>query len=465
MDMSIVQEIEVIDRKHELIIHGSLWRAIWEVSWPLFLNMVTISTVVIVEIWIAGRLGYETQAAVGFGFQIWNLMMMLATAMSAASTALVSRFWGAGDREQAIEAARQSLLLAMIGGILTTLVGLLAAKPCLSLLGATTSVESLAWDYLKIELCSQIGWNLIWVGNSIFRAKGTTHVPMFTWFVLTTTLVTFDWLLCLYPFHCGIAGLAWSSVIASTLGGGLNLYKLSKSDIGECLLLKGHVSLEKCRQWGRRLLSIGLPACIQNLSWLAGNFFFLYVFAQTAHAAACQAAWTVGFRVEETFAFLPVNSLGMAVATIVGQNLGAKLPKRAIHAGWQVAGIGFIINAIVGCLMFVFAKDIACAMTPDDRLVIDYTSQYLRIMGMCVPFSALWAILFGAMQGAGYTRWTMWATTIAMLAIRLPLAWVLTVTMKLAPLGAWLAIALTMIFLGSLGVWEFYIGKWKYQTV
>ena len=139
--------------------------------------------------------------------------------------------------------------------------------------------------------------------------------------------------------------------------------------------------------------------------------------------------------------------------------------KRAIRAGWQVAGIGLVINTLVGCVMFVFAREISRAMTPDDQLVINYTTQYLKIIGMSEPFFALWAILFGAMQGAGYTRWTMWATTIAMLGIRLPLAWVLTVTMKLAPLGVWLAIAATMILLGLLGVREFYIGKWKYQTV
>src|SRR5277367_3123685 len=180
--MQVAQEIDKNNADYQVITMGSTWSAIWQVSWPLFLNMMTIALVCFSEIYIAGRLGYESQAAIGFSFQIWNLMMLLATAMSAASTALVSRFWGAGDREQAIEAARQSLLFAVLFGIATTVIGLLCARPILAGLGATETVKTLAWENLKIGLLAQIGWNIIWVGNSIFRAKGNTRVPMFTWF-------------------------------------------------------------------------------------------------------------------------------------------------------------------------------------------------------------------------------------------------------------------------------------------
>jgi Na+-driven multidrug efflux pump len=59
----------------------------------------------------------------------------------------------------------------------------------------------------------------------------------------------------------------------------------------------------------------------------------------------------------------------------------------------------------------------------------------------------------------------MWATTICMLAFRLPLAWVLTVQLHLVPNGAWIAMASTAVILGLLGIWQFRKGLWKYQKI
>jgi putative MATE family efflux protein len=463
--MQVVQETDKNSADYQVITMGSTWRAIWQVSWPLFLNMMTIALVCFSEIYIAGRLGYESQAAIGFTFQIWNLMMLLATAMSAASTALVSRFWGAGDREQAVEAARQSLLFAVLFGTCTTVIGLLLAEPILDALGATPTVKALALNNLRIGLLAQVGWNVVWIGNSIFRAKGNTRVPMFTWLFLMVVLIAMDWIFAIYPFHFGVTGLAWSGLIGSTMGACLNLYKLRRSDIGECLTLTGNLSIEKCRFWLARLLRIGLPACIQDVAWLVGNFFFLYIFGQTAHAAACQAAYSVGFRIEDIFGGMPIYALNMGAATIVGQNLGAQQPERAERAGWHIAGVGFSYDLIIGIALFVLARPIAAFMTPGDPLVIGYTTQYFQVVGIAQPFLAIWITLFGAMAGAGYTRWPMWATCLAMLAFRLPLAWFLTVNVGLVPSGVWIAMASTVVLLGIVSIVEFRRGRWKLQKV
>jgi putative MATE family efflux protein len=463
--MSLVQDPEKATSKFDLITEGPIGHAIWQVSWPLAINMLSIATTSFIEIWIAGRFGSDSQAAIGFGFQIWHLLMLLATAMSVAATALISRSWGAGDRAQAIEAARQSLLFAILSALTMLTLGLIVTRPILSLLGASPAVKQLAWDYLKILFFAQPGWNLIWIGNSIFRAQGHTKIPMFTWLFLTATMASLDCLFCLYPFHFGITGIATGSVIAATLGGCLNLFKLHRSELGDCVAFFKDNSLKNFMGWAVRLLKIGLPACIQDITWLSGTFFILFIFAQVDHASACQAAWAVGFRLEETFAVLPVIALHIGIGTIVGQNLGAGRPERAQAAGWKAAGVGFVINLFVGGSMFFWAKDIATAMTPNDQLVIDYTTQYLRIIGPTEPLTALWLILFGALQGAGYTRWPMWATAIAMLGFRLPLAWFLTTVMKIVPSGVWLAWAFTAIIVGLLAVNEFHVGKWKLQKV
>src|SRR5688572_19659739 len=66
-----------------VIIKGSTWAAIWHMSWPLFLNMVTIAIASFADLWVAGQLGSNAQAAIGMGGQIWFFMVLLAVALSA----------------------------------------------------------------------------------------------------------------------------------------------------------------------------------------------------------------------------------------------------------------------------------------------------------------------------------------------------------------------------------------------
>lgn len=462
--MSVVADDTKEQRADDVITRGTTWAAIWHMSWPLLLNMCTISVASFADVWVAGKLGSDTQAAIGICGQIGFFMIMLAVALSAGTTALVSRFWGAGDYKGAVEAARYSLIFAFIFGCVSSAIGLLVARPLVRMLGAAPDVEHQGWQYLKWDLLSHIPFTMLWVANSIFRAKGDARVPMITWILMTTLICALDVGLCLGPIKMGIAGIGLAWLIAGTVGVLFSLYVLARSELKEALNLKGSFEKEKSKEWLLRLLRIGIPACIQDLSWVGGNFLLLIILAHTKDPTSAQAAWGVGLRVEEMIGGMPIYALSMAVGTIVGQNLGAKQPERAVKAGWHVAAIGAGFNVVVATVLFFFAREIASMMSSDQK-VIAFTCDYLRVIGLCQPFVALWLILFGAMQGAGYTRWPMIASTLVLTLFRLPLAWHLSVTQNWGPTGTWVAVSISVFIVGMLAVWRFQSGVWKEQKV
>jgi putative MATE family efflux protein len=462
--MSVVADDTKEQRADDVITRGTTWAAIWHMSWPLLLNMCTISVASFADVWVAGKLGSDTQAAIGICGQIGFFMIMLAVALSAGTTALVSRFWGAGDYKGAVEAARYSLIFAFIFGCVSSAIGLLVARPLVRMLGAAPAVEHQGWQYLKWDLLSHIPFTMLWVANSIFRAKGDARVPMITWILMTTLICALDVGLCLGPIKMGIAGIGLAWLIAGTVGVLFSLYVLARSELKEALNLKGSFEKEKSKEWLLRLLRIGIPACIQDLSWVGGNFLLLIILAHTKDPTSAQAAWGVGLRVEEMIGGMPIYALSMAVGTIVGQNLGAKQPERAVKAGWHVAAIGAGFNVVVATVLFFFAREIASMMSSDQK-VIAFTCDYLRVIGLCQPFVALWLILFGAMQGAGYTRWPMIASTLVLTLFRLPLAWHLSVTQNWGPTGTWVAVSISVFIVGMLAVWRFQSGVWKEQKV
>lgn len=451
-------------RTDDVIIRGSTWAAIWHMSWPLLLNMGTISLASFADVWVAGRLGSDTQAAIGICGQIGFFMIMLAVALSAGTTALVSRFWGARDFEGATAAARHSLYFAFVFGVISAAIGLLVSRIFLRFLGASPQVEELGWAYLRIDLLSHVPFTVLWVANSIFRAKGNARVPMVTWGLMTLLIGSLDYFLCLGPPKLGIAGIGLAWLIAGTIGAALSLFLLSRSELKSCLDFRDAIKEGMPREWLERIMRIGLPACIQDVAWVGGNFLLLFILAHVANPTAAQAAWAVGLRLEEIAGGMPIYALSMAVGTIVGQNLGAEQPERAERAGWQVAILGALFNTLVAALLFFAALPIAKMMS-NDAAVIEFSRQYFMIVGLSQPFVALWLILYGAMQGAGYTKWPMWAATVVLIGFRLPAAWLLSVTMGWGPRGTWTALALSVLIIGLIAVWRFKTGVWKTQKV
>ena len=458
------KETELVKNQDDVIVSGSTWAAIWHMSWPGILQMLTISVASFVDVWVAGKLGSEVQAAIGIGGQIWFFMTLFAVALSAGTTALVSRFWGARDYNGAIEASRQSLVFSFLFGIVSCTVGLLVARPLYHFLGASARVESLGWDYLKFDLLSQVPFTILWVAHSIFRAKGNPRLPLVVWAIMTAMIVVMDTCFCLNPLHLGIGGIGLSWLVAGTVGMILDIILLRRTDMAECVNFMPILRHGLSKSWFLRLFHIGIPACVQDLAWIGGNFVLFEIFAQTPDPTSCQAAWAVGLRIEEMIAGLPIFALSMSIGTIVGQNLGAKQPTRAELAGWQCAGIAFAYNLVIGLSMFIFAVPLAQLMS-HDQMVTKYTCQYFQIVGLCEPFFALWIVLFGAMQGAGYTRWPMWISTLCLVTVRLPLAWFLTVRLGLGPLGCWIAVASSATLVGLLAAWRFKSGVWKRQNV
>ncbi len=453
-----------INAKDDVITRGSTWAAIWHMSWPLVVQMSAIAIASFADVWVAGKLGSDTQAAIGLCGQIWFFMLLVTIALSAGSTAIVSRYWGAGDVKTTIEASRQSILFAILFGTISGALGMFCGKPLLHAVGASPAVEQLGWDYLKVDMFSQLPFTVIWVAHSIFRAMGNARVPMMIWCMMTCLIFTLDFALCIHPFHFGIAGIGAAWLIAATVGMILNIVLLKQSPLGECVNFSKMIGEGLSKEWLMRLLRIGIPACIQDLAWVGGNFVLFLIFAQTKDPTSCQAAWAVGFRLEEIIACMPIYALSTAVANIVGQNLGAKQPDRAEKAGWQVAQVGACYSAVLGIVLFVFGGSIAAAMSSDPKVILP-TTQYLQITGVTQPLVALWLILFGAMSGAGYTKWPMWVTSTCLTLLRLPLAWALTVPFGFGPAGCWMGIAFSSCVIGTLAVWRFKTGVWKYQKI
>ena len=253
----------------------------------------------------------------------------------------------------------------------------------------------------------------------------------------------------------GIEGAAWATVVAhisGTLLVGLLLYKRKFKFrlIKELSLLKGYVQIMK----------IGLP-----IAALGAGFSIIYVFLtpiMTAYGDAPLAAVAIGHRIEGLSYFMAVG-LATAVATLVGQNVGARKfdrAKKAVHL--SILYVNIIL--VVFSLIFFFASKQIYSIFSDTADVIEIGSSYLMIMAIFQIFMG-WEIIFNqAFAGAGNSN-PAFVISFSLSLIRIPLAILFAQYFDWGSDGIWWAISISTFLKGIVLALWWRRGKWKSKAL
>ncbi|HEY9715364.1 MAG TPA: MATE family efflux transporter [Chroococcales cyanobacterium] len=444
------------------LVHGNLWRAIWVMSWPLLLTTICGSLVGLTDMYCAGTLGSAQQAAVGVSEQIIFMFMVFILSTAVGTTAIVSRAYGAGNLKEAQFSTAQSICFSVMMGLTLSAISLTFARYGVSILAKSPDVVAFGRSYLSIYTLFLIPLSVQAICNAAFRAIGKTKLTLLVVGSMTAINIAGDFLTVIanQPVPgLGIRGIAYSGVIASFFGAGLAIYLLSRSELKESLKLLFPLN----REMIMRVVRLGIPAAIQRMGWSLSVFALFFILNQCPNPTSALASWTIGMRVE-ALVFMPLMALSLSVSSIVGQNLGAKLPDRAIQAGWKVTWIGIWMMVVAGAGLFLLSGNLAHRMT-HDPVTVTYTQQYLQINSLAEPFLAVGMILSGALQGAGDTRTPMWISICSHWVIRMPVAWYLADRLHWGPSGAWTGMAVSIVIMAILAGWRFQSKAWLESKV
>jgi putative MATE family efflux protein len=444
-------------------IEGSIWKGIFRMSWPMLLIMLLNFLVGFTDIYVAGLLGPDVQAAVGFIEQLYFLLIILGNAISIGSVAIVSRAVGAGDQEEAKQASRQCLGFGLIIALVLMIAGLGIPRIIVAAAGFPREISEMAVVFLRIFSLS-LGFNyFLTISSAILRALGSPEKPLVSMSIFAALNLVLDFALVFgwFPFprlgYAGIAVATSASVIAATAINILFLRKLHWSSLFRKLFRLN-------RLFVRRLVSVTWPMALVMIAWNAGTVVLYNILAHLREGyIESMAAYANGLRIEAII-FLPAFAFNMAASVLVGQNLGAQKVDRAARLGWQIALTSGITLGLLAAVLFIFAREIASILA-QDPVVLNETVIYLRYNLVVAPIMAMSLTFSGGLQGAGDTRGVMIVIITAMWAIRLPLAYFLGVVVDWGAKGVWSAMISSMTIQGALMVMRFHLGKWKTRTV
>ena len=113
---------EVASRTHSLTT-GSVWKGLMGLAWPMFVSTTLQNLQSVIGLFWVGRLGSESVAALAMSGTLLMMLFPVVMGLSTGTMAIVSRCVGAGNPEEAAEVGGQSLLAALICGVIAGVVG------------------------------------------------------------------------------------------------------------------------------------------------------------------------------------------------------------------------------------------------------------------------------------------------------------------------------------------------------
>jgi len=298
----------------------------------------------------------------------------------------------------------------------------------------------------------------MFVANACLRGAGDTLTPAVAMITVDVVNIVFTWGFTRGWFgmpNLGFTGIAIGTLIAYIVGGVLQVVVLLVGRGGIKLhlhRLRPHVADMK------RVLRIGIPGgATDAINWIA-NFGLIKVVNRTAPLNVAAAAHNNTIRIE-AFSYMTGFAVAIAVATMVGQSLGMKDPRRAQRSAYLAYAIGGGFMTLAG-IIFIFFGRWPAAILAEDPDIRQLTAQCLRITGFCqISFAA--AIIFGgALRGAGDTMMVMLITTLSILVLRLGGVYVLGQFHQPLPV-IWMVLATDLFVRGILIYGRFLHGGWK----
>jgi MATE family multidrug resistance protein len=282
---------------------------------------------------------------------------------------------------------------------------------------------------------------------------------------LTNIVLDYAWIFGHWGFpEGGMAGAAWATVVGQWVRVVLyfvlierpshqGLYQLTTGRWPDLALL-------------RRLVYYGGPSGLQLLIEVAAFSIFLLVMGGLGQQA--MAATTLAFNIN-SMAFVPMLGLGMAVATIVGQQLGRNRPDLAQRATWTSVWLAGAYTGLVG-LFYVLGPDLLlwghkAGASPQEFVALrNLTVVLLRFVAAYCLFDAMNIVFVGALKGAGDTRFIL-LTSLLMSPGPVLAGWLGIRYFGLGLTWCWLVITLWICILGTIYLGRFLQGRWRHIRV
>lgn len=350
---------------------------------------------------IVGRcLGTDALGAVGTTYSLNFLILGFVQGACVGFGIPVAETFGAKDKGGLRKYLFNGALLCAVLSVVFTLFTTLMAGPLLQLIHTPEELYADAVLYIRIIFLGIPATVLYNYASSVLRAMGDSQHPFYFLLAASVLNIGLDYLL-IVSMGMGVDGAALATVLSQLLSGGLcAFWFFTRTAKQEELTFRGQSSLLSAGHC-KRLAYIGFPMGFEYSVSAIGAVIMQDAINLLGSTAV--AAQTAGEKIRQMFT-LPMESVGMAMATYVGQNHGAHRTdriKQGIKDGCTIQ-LTYCVAAWV-VIFFVKPYAVGLVLGDADPAVTAGAIQYLAIMSTLFCFHGLLMIFRNTLQGLGYS--------------------------------------------------------------
>lgn len=436
----------------------SIQRSIGLLAIPMIVEMGFEALFAVVDAFFVARfVGVTGVAVVGLTESVLTLIYSLAWGLSTAATALIARRIGEKKYQLTGLTIGQLFLLSGFLGLLLAVVGFVFSDTILRLMGGSEALISQGLWYTRISFLSSPVILLLFTLGGALRGAGFATQAMKAVIIANVINIGLDALF-VGVLHWGVAGAAAATAIGRTFGVGIQLYYLFFGTQSIPIYRRHLTPIYRISKQIIQLAAGGAGQfIIQSASWV----FLIRILS--SYGDEIVAGYTIGIRII-VFTILPSWGLANAAATLVGQNLGANQPEKAMKSAIQAAWYNMGFLALVALFFFVFAPELV-GLFDQNPAVLKTGVECLQILCLGYVFFGFGMVMSQALNGAGDTVTPTWINLICFWIIEIPLAYFLAKQTSLEETGVFYAIVISESILALLALYFFRRGKWKTQKL
>lgn len=347
---------------------------------------------------MVGRfIGTDALAAVGATYSLNFLILGFVQGCCVGFGIPLAQSVGANDSQEFKRFYWNGVWLSIFLSVIMTIITILGTDWLLTLIQTPTDIFANASLYIKIIFLGIPASILYNFSATALRAVGDSKHPFY--FLLFTSFlnILLDYLF-IIPCKLGVLGAALATVISQFISGLLNLYWLAvKTDFiadskKEKALSAAHI---------KRLCIVGFPMGFEYSVSAIGAVIMQSSINLLGSVAV--AGQTAGEKIRQMFT-LPMESVGMGMATYVGQNDGANRPdriKQGIRAGLTIQWT----YCIFAWIAIFFGKNAFTAFVLGSSNSAEgiLSVQYLTHISILFCIHGALMIFRNTLQGMGYS--------------------------------------------------------------
>ncbi len=400
---------------------GPITKTILAMAAPVAAGMIFQTLYLLVDLYFVAALGDAAVAGVGAAGTLMFMVMAITQILGVSTVALMSQAVGRKEQGEANRVFNQSMVLAVLLGIVTLIGGLMAADAYMAQIAADAATREQGAIFLRWFIPGMSLQFALMAMASALRATGIVKPGMLVQMV-TVVLNTVLAPLLIAGWGpgpaLGVMGAGLASSISVTVGIAILLFYFIKQ---EKYVRFDTTQFKPDLPVWKRMLDIGLPAGGEMLLMFV-YFAVIYLVIQDFGAEA-QAGFSIGGRIMQSI-FMPTMAIAFAIGPIIGQNFGARQFDRVREA----CKTGVLLNAAVMLVVTILVQinpQLLMRGFTDEAAVLAVGGDFLSIISLNFIAQGVVFSCSGIFQGLGNTKPALLSSAIRLL-IFIPVAFLVS---------------------------------------